>query len=214
MNKVMLNKPIYVGASILDLSKLHMFQIYYEILRQHYNDHINLLYTDTDSLMYHVRTDDAYGDIATVPAFVNLFDTSGYPQPNRYKIPTRNKKEPGKLKDEKDGDVILEFAGLRAKAYTIKAEGSVTKKAKGVGRQVVREHLTFEDFVDCLKTRSSVLRAEQRIQSVDHVLTTNKVRKIALDPDDDKRYVLECGIHTLPWGHRRLEINKNCAQCK
>ena len=205
-------KPIYVGATVLDLSKLYMFEFHYDVMKPFYNDKISLLYTDTDSFIYSIQTPNLYEDIKN-SSMHEYFDTSAYPQPNRFGIPSRNKKVLGKLKDECNGDIIVEFAGLRSKMYAMRTESSVTKKAKGVGKNTVENKLTFHDYIDCLYSQSTILSIEQRIQSVDHVITTNKVRKVALDPHDDKRCILSCGIHTLPWGHYRLENSKNCRQC-
>jgi hypothetical protein len=59
---VMLNKPIFMGASILDLSKLLMFRFDYDVIREKYGDKAKLLFTDTDSLCYHIEISDVYAD--------------------------------------------------------------------------------------------------------------------------------------------------------
>ena len=88
--------------------------------------------------------------------------------------------------------------------------GVVAKKAKGIGRVTVDKELEFEDYKNCLKTQNLIRTSESRIQSVDHLLTSNIVRKVALDPHDDKRCILSCGIHTLPWGHCDLKNGNQC----
>ena len=55
-----LNKPIYIGVSILELSKLHMYQYYYDVMKKKYDDKIKLIYTDTDSFIFHIETEDLY----------------------------------------------------------------------------------------------------------------------------------------------------------
>ena len=75
--EVKLNKPIYVGMSILDLSKHLMYDFYYNQLKKQYGDRVRLLYTDTDSVIIHVRTDDLYEDMKKN---MDLYDTSNFPE--------------------------------------------------------------------------------------------------------------------------------------
>ena len=118
--KVLLNKPIYVGMSVLDLSKHLMYDFYYNTLKARYGDKIRLLYTDTDSLIVHVQTDDLYKDMAQ-----NLddYDTSNY-SPGHPLFSTANKKIIGKFKDELGGKVMTEFIGIRPKMYSYVGEES------------------------------------------------------------------------------------------
>ncbi|MEB2589920.1 hypothetical protein SOP87_30295, partial [Bacillus cereus] len=125
-------------------------------------------------------------------------------------IQPHNKKVPGKLKDETLGDVIVKFAGLSAKVYSFKTCSAVVKKAKGIGKVAVEKELVFEDYKNCIKSQNLIKTSESRIQSVDHLLTTNIVRKVALAPHYDKRCILSCCIHTLPWGHCDLKNGKQC----
>ena len=111
--KTVFNKPIYLGACILETSKLHMYQFWYDHLKQKYNDKIQLIYTDTDSFVIEVETEDIYKDM-----FENkyLYDFSEYPTdyPN-YNID--NKKVLGKFKDELNGKIMTEFCALKPKIY-------------------------------------------------------------------------------------------------
>ena len=74
--KVLLNKPIYVGMSVLDLSKHLMYDFYYNTLKARYGENVRLLYTDTDSLIVHVQTEDIYADMKKN---LDEYDTSNYP---------------------------------------------------------------------------------------------------------------------------------------
>ena len=95
-NKLYLNRPIYVGMIILDLSKLLMYNFYYNHMKQQYLERCQLLYTDTDSLLMQIETDDIYQDMLQ---HIDDYDTSDYPK-DHYLHSTNNLKVPGKMKDE------------------------------------------------------------------------------------------------------------------
>ena len=152
MNKTFLtfNKPIYLGMCILELSKTLMFDFHYNYIKKKYGDKAKLLFTDTDSLMYEIRTEDFYEDIKG--DVKDRFDTSNYPSNHPSGIPTGcNKKVLGMFKDEAGGKIIDEFVGLRAKLYSYKMfEGEESKKCKGVKRLVVKNSITHDDYKNCL----------------------------------------------------------------
>ena len=109
------------------------------------------------------------------------------------------------FKDEAAGKVIDEFVGLRAKLYSNKMlEGEESKKCKGVIKSVVKKSITLEDYKNCLFTGEEQLRNMNVIRSYKHEVYTEEVNKIALCPDDDKRHILEDGVHTLALGHYRI----------
>ena len=142
------NKPVYLGMCILDLSKTLMYDFHYNYIKQKYEDKVKLLFTDTDSLMYEIRTEDFYKDISA--DVEDRFDTSDYPKDNPSGLPSGfNKKVIGMFKDE----VIDEFVGLRVKLYLFKMfEGEETKKCKGIKKSVVKNTITHEDYKECLFT--------------------------------------------------------------
>lgn len=147
---VKLNKPIYLGQAILDISKTLMYDFHYNYIKPMYGEKAKLLFTDTDSLCYHIETEDFYKDIVNdVPRW---FDTSGYPENHPSSIPTgMNKKEIGKMKDECNGKQMTEFVGLRPKLYAFRVDNNEgEKKCKGVKKAVVKDFLTFENYKDCL----------------------------------------------------------------
>ena len=129
---LVMNKPVYLGACILDLSKTIMYDFHYNYIKPMYKDKAKLLFTDTDSLMYEIETEDFYKDISG--DVKNRFDTSDYPDNHPSGIPTGiNKKVLGMFKDEAMGKSIKEFVGLRAKLYSYKMfEGEESKKCKGI----------------------------------------------------------------------------------
>ena len=108
--KVKMNKPIYLGLSILEISKISMYEFWYDYMKPKYNNDVKLCYMDTDSFVMHIKTNDFYKDIAS--DVENRFDTSNY-EVNR-PLPTgKNKKIIGLMKEELGGKIITEFITLR-----------------------------------------------------------------------------------------------------
>ena len=204
---LIMNKPVYLGMCILDLSKIIMFDFHYNYIKPKYGDKAKLLFTDTDSFMYEIQTEDFYKDISGDVR--DRFDTSDYPENHPSGIPTGiNKKVLGMMKDEAAGKNIIEFVGLRSKLYSfIMEEGKENKKCKGVKRQVVESYITHEDYKTCLLTGKEKLARQNIIRSYEHTVFTEEVNKIALSAEDDKRYILKDGIHTLAWGHYKIPDN-------
>ena len=133
------NKPIFVDQAILDISKTLMFDFHYNYIRKKYGDKAELLFTDTDSLMYLIQTEDFYQDINK--DIKKKFDTSDYPENHPSGIKTGvNKNVIGKSKDEAAGKQITHFVGLRPKLYFFKDDDEVeTRKAKGVKKNVIKK---------------------------------------------------------------------------
>lgn len=159
------------------------------------------IFADTDSLFYEVRDTDVYRWIKDNPDF---FDTSNYREDNDYDIPRINGAVPLKLKDELGGVPALEFVGLRAKQYAFRRDdGKQVKKSKGVQKNVVARNISFDDYKQCLLTRTASKRTQQTINSRLHRLYTVKRSKTALNSEDDKRVEIE-DFNTLPYGHYSL----------
>ena len=204
-----MNKPVYLGMSILDLSKTLMFDFHYNYIIPKYENKAKLLFTDTDSLLYEIQTEDFYKDISG--DVKDRFDTSEYPEGHPSGIPTGiNKKVLGMFKDEAKGKNIKEFVGLRSKLYSYKMdEGKENKKCKGIKKAVVKKSISHEDYKTCLETGKEQLRRQNIIRSYEHVLYTEEVNKIALSAADDKRYLLKDSYDTLAWGHYKIKEMEN-----
>ena len=131
-----------------------MYEFHYNYIKPKYGEKAKLLFTDTDSLMYEIETDDFYKDIS--PYVRDKFDTSNYPKDHPSGIETGvNKKVIGMFKDEAGGLIISEFVGLRANLYSFKilktaAEIFEEKKCKGTKKAVVKKHIRFDDYKRCL----------------------------------------------------------------
>lgn len=198
---IQLNKPIYCGFTILDISKLLMFRFHYDYMRPMYGDSVKVLMTDTDSLMYHVTTErDVYMDMYI---HKHLFDTSDYDE-EHYLWDLTNKKEVGKMKDELSGKPADSFVGLRSKMYCLKCDGDEKKRLKGVKRRVVQDEITYEDYYEVLDEREVKYNEMRAIRSEKHRLYSISLNKKSLSCFDDKRFILNCGIDTLAYGHYRI----------
>ena len=204
-----MNKPVYLGMSILDLSKIIMFDFHYQYIKPKYGNKAKLLFTDTDSFLYEIQTEDFYKDISGDVR--DRFDTSDYPEDHPSGILTGiNKKVLGMFKDEAAGKVIKEFVGLRAKLYSYKMdEGKENKRCKGIKKAVVERTIRHEDYKKCLETGKEQLRRQNIIRSYEHTLYTEEVNKIALSATDDKRYLLNDSFDTLAWGHYKIKDLEN-----
>ena len=141
---IKLVKPMYLGLSILDISKITMYEFCYDYLKSKYEDKARLCYMDMDSFVVNIKTKDFYKDIAENDK--ERFDTSNYIYDRP--LPTGvNKKVIGLMKDELSGDIITEFVALRPKAYLYITNDFIEmKKAKGTKKCVVNKMLRFEDY--------------------------------------------------------------------
>ena len=74
---ILMNKPVYTGFTTLDVSKVLMYDFHYNVVLPKYGNNIRLLFTDTDSLCYHIKTEDLYQDMEDMQEY---FDTSNYPK--------------------------------------------------------------------------------------------------------------------------------------
>jgi hypothetical protein len=191
-------RPMQVGFAILELSKLYMTQFYYEVLKPFYGDRLRLAYTDTDSYILEIETQDIYEDMQGMKEH---FDTSNYP-PDHPIYSGNNKAVLGKFKDEMGGKIITSFVGLKPKMYALKVQGESDQvRAKGVKRAYVKKHFKHEIYLNCLKEKSRLRSKFNCIRSNKHQLRTITINKIGLCGFDNKRFILDDGITTVPHGH-------------
>ena len=210
-NKVItlkLNKPLYVGFTVLDLSKLLMYDFHYNKMLKWYND-INLCFTDTDSLLYEIKTDNIYNDMQE---HADEYDFSEYAfdHPN---YDPKNKKVIGKMKDELCGMCMDEFTGLRPKCYSILSIGKVKDNVKVNNDEVQfqkakgskKDHLNHDDYNMVLEKLESIVVKQNVIRSKKHTVKTYHTKKVALTAFDTKRYILDDNINTLAYGHYKTQ---------
>lgn len=196
-DKIKLDRPIYIGFSVLEYAKMHLYQFHYNFIKNKYGNLAQLCYTDTDSLLYLIHTDDYYRDMRND---LNVYDTSNFDVKNPYNLPLVNAKVPGLFKDELGGDVISEFVGLRAKLYCLKSVKVQIKKAKGISKTITKI-LDISDYHNTLMNNKNLKCKMNMIKSVKHALYTQEVNKLVLNRNDDKRQIIQNKVTTLPWGH-------------
>ena len=212
-----IDKPMYVGFAVLELSKLCMYRFHYDwTLKTYALGKANLLFTDTDSLVYEIETDDIYEDIRNDPAAAAYFDMSNYPQTSRFYSCT-NKGIVGKMKDESEGKIITQVAAVRPKMYSYLTLGSAdengnrtlkeAKRAKGIQKAAVKDITHAAYVAQILQPKENYVRV-RRIEQRRHQLRTIEQDKRGICAYDDKRYLLPNGIDTLAHGHYKIQSDR------
>jgi hypothetical protein len=211
-NKLVFNKAYPIGFSILDLSKMFMFSEYYERIQPKLKS-CEVLFSDTDSLSIAVfgkkKTD-------SLKKLKNIIDFSNYP-PNHKRYNKNHANALGFWKDELKGETLREYVGLRSKCYALKIKSKKTtylkSTCKGV-RKGYKKCIPFSVYKRCIKTIHRHMVTQYNIQSSAHVVSTMKLKKVAFTSFDDKRYLLQCGIHSVPYGSYFIPHCKNiCLLC-
>ena len=183
-----------------------MYKFWYDYIKPKYEDRAKLCYTDTDSFIINIITEDFFSDISD--DVEGWFDTSDYDENDRRPLPIgKNKKVIGLFKDELGGRIMKEFCALRAKTYSyLMDDNSEVKKSKGTKKCVIKRELMFENYKDCLFNGEVILKSQQRFKSDHHKVYTEEVNKIALSSDDDKRLQTFDRITTYPQGTNAFKV--------
>ena len=198
--KAKMNKPIYLGLSILEISKILMYEFWYDYMKPKYGDNVKLCYMDTDSFIMNIKTKDFYKYIAN--DVEKRFDTSNY-EVDRSLSTGKNKKVIGLMKDELGGRLITEFVALRPKTYSYLTDNcKEDKKAKGTKKCVIKRMIKFDDYINCLLNGEVILKSQQRFISKGHDVYAENIKKIALSSNDDKRIVSSEKITSYPYGYK------------
>lgn len=208
-DRVVFNRPIACGVSVLEISKAYMARMVHDVLLGDVGKGVGMgearvLYSDTDSVYVQYSGTDGYDLVKRRP---ELFDTSDFADGNRFGIIPRNRKVAGMLAVEKAESVVLAFAYLRPKAYavlmeSIGGETSTVKRCKGVTRAVVKG-FTFMDYQRVIENKSVVMAQMFRILSKKHEVYTLEYNKISLKSCCNKRIFMENG-DSLPYGHASI----------
>ena len=143
--EVKMNKSIYLGMSILDISKTFMYEFWYDYIRLKYKDKAKLCYMDTDSFVIYIKTEDFYKNITN--NVERWFDTSNYDENDKRLFPIgKNKKVIALFKHELRGKIMTEFVALRAQAWAYLIEdGSEHKIAGGTKKCVIKRRIMFKN---------------------------------------------------------------------
>ena len=207
--KVTMDKPVYLGQAILNLNKLVMYEFHYDYMIPEYGKNLKHCYMDTYSLVYHIKMEDFYTDIAG--DVKERSNTSGYDEADDRPLPLGlNKKVIGLMKDELGGKIMTEFVALRAKLYACrKLDNKEDKKCKGIKRCIVKKTISFDDYKNCLLDvkSKSIHRSQLMFRNNKHEIHIVEVNKVAPNRDDDKWIVKKDGISTLACGHNSLGWN-------
>eukprot|EP01059_Diplonema_ambulator_P031566 TRINITY_DN5842_c0_g1_i4.p1 TRINITY_DN5842_c0_g1~~TRINITY_DN5842_c0_g1_i4.p1 ORF type:complete len:1309 (+),score=273.92 TRINITY_DN5842_c0_g1_i4:385-4311(+) len=193
-----LNKPIYAGASILDLSKYRMSWWFYEVLVPELGrENVELLYTDTDSYVIRIKTTDLTADYAKL---IHTFDTSNFPKDHQL-YSSQLKKVPGYMKSETAEHYITHFVANRAKTYHYETSDSHSdSKAKGCPSAITKS-FTVDDYQAVISSKQGKTVEFHSIKSKAHNISTVHMHRQVLHGFDDKRWICSDGITTLPYGY-------------
>ena len=188
-----LNKPVYVGFTVLELSKWLMYDFHFNFIKKHFD--AELLFTDTDHLTYEVKSEDFYEEVFK---HKHLFDFSNYPEDSKFFDKT-NKKVICKMKDAFEGKIVDEFVGLKSKMHSMKSiDRKESNTAKGVNIEI-----EFNEFKDTLFNKKEIRHKMGRIQVKKHKMEKGEINRKSLSVDV-KRFVLNDGIHTLEYFHKGI----------
>jgi len=197
-----IDKPFYVGFSVLELSKLHMYDFHYRYIKRKFGGAAQLLFTDTDSLMYLITGRNPYEQFYQDRQ--DHFDFASFPRTHKLFDPANNKVI-GKFKDEANGEQIIEFVGLRPKMYsflTTSEHQPEKHTAKGI-QYAIAKKFKHDDYLKQLNNPTENKQINRRIGSKLHKIYSFATLKRGLCSFDDKRLLLEDGISTLAYGHYR-----------
>ena len=211
MNKteIYYNKPIAIGFAVLELSKVKIADFHYNVIKKKYGDKAQLLFTDTDSLTYHIETENIDNDMKN-ESLNKHFDFSNYDK----KHPLYNEKNKniiGFFKDENGSNTVDEFCGHRSKLYIMTVHKIDEKTgAKNIGQKNTckgvknANKLKIDDYKKCIFTTNpeemKKYSSYNIIRSVNHNLNSTTINKISLSAYDDKRFYLN-SIESLSHGH-------------
>ena len=216
--KLTLDKPIYAGMCILDISKTLMYDFHYNFIKATYGEKASLLMSDTDSLFYEIKTEDIYKDFDKKR---DLFDNSDYSETSKFFFKD-NKKVIGKFKDEAAGSIFTEPVFLKPKMYSYMVENKRkkiykkmyllvdenNKKAKGVQKYVVKKAINHQHYLDCLFKKQIMKHKMNTIRSDCHKISSYQINKTSLSCYDDKRYILNDKISSYAYGHYKTKCYK------
>ena len=164
----MLNKPIYVGFTVLELSKWLMYDFHYNFIKKHLD--AELLFTDTDSPTYEIKSEDVYVEFFKRK---HMYDFSNFSKDSKF-YGSQNEMVVGKMKVVNKGISINKFVGLKSKMHSILSDdGKESNTAKGVNIAI-----EFNELKDTLFNKKILRHKMKRIQGKKHKIGTSEINKI------------------------------------
>ena len=200
---VTLNKPRAVGLTVLELSKLLMYDFHYNYFLKKF-ENVKVLLSDTDSFCYYIKTKKDF--YKTIKEDLDWFDFSNYNKEHE-NYNTDNHLVPGKMKDEMGGKIIDEFVGLRSKMYSLTVQNQQDKKAaKGFLRSIQKD-IRHEDYLRCIDETTDLSFTGHKIHQEHHQIFLSEVTKKGLCAYNDKKYIDKKGFRNFncfSFGHYKL----------
>ena len=193
-----MDKAIYVGFAILELSKLQMYETYYDTLQPYFGqENLMMHYIDTDGMFLSMKTKNIIKDLKNLEG---IFDFSNLNK-NHELYSNKNEKIIGKFKIETPRNIwIDEFVCLRSKAYSFKCKDNTENKnkIKGISKSQSK-HIKFEEYKKCLDGEEYQKECNNYIlRSINHEMHLQEIKKSTLSIFDDKRcYINE--TTSIPW---------------
>lgn len=213
---VKLKKALPVGFVILEAAKAWMYDQYYNVIKPKLGE-CEVLMSDTDSFLIAAYSSEKTNHLVKLKEHM---DFSNYDKDHPM-YDNKNENALGYFKDELKGGEMKEFCGLRSKSYTYRLKKSMrakdvhfVQKCKGVTK-AGRKQLHFKDYKLCIQSMTNFNITQYHIRSKNHRVQTNQVRKICFSSFDDKRYLFSCGLHSVPYGSKRIKQDLDtCPLCK
>jgi len=222
-------RPYYIGFSILEISKFIMYDFFYGILQPYFGESgVSCLYSDTDSLAILVKSTNILHDLQQLSSNMDFSNL----HPSHPLMCVKNKAQLFKFKEEFGLRPISRLCALKSKVYSFEIacdhnEGinekgvcfkcenktatniSHLNKLKGIQKRTARE-IHFEKYLLCLERNIALRNIVYQITSKKQKISTNAVHKISLSSFDDKRYVLNCGVHSIPYSSSNQPFCSDC----
>ena len=195
-HEILMDKPIYLGFAILELSKLHMYETYYDTLQPYFGQkNIQLHYMDCDSFILSIKSENIIKDLKNLE---NIFDFSNIDENHEF-YSERNKKVLGKFKIETPKNIFIdEFIALRRKMYAFKSGDDSKNRLKGISK-AQSKNIKFEEYKICLDRKELENECINYIlRSINHDMYMQGIKKTTLSIFDDKRNYLD-NVESIPW---------------
>ena len=179
--RLVLNKPVYTGMTILENSKILMYEFFYDFLKAKYGPRCDLIYTDTDSLLLHIQTDDVYEALRR----------------HKQKGSGQDERRVRRRADRRSG-------GAEAKDVFDQEGGGQHKEGEGGEKNVIEREITHEHYKEALFGRKEYVHKMNILKSEGHEMYGMCMNKTSISPFDTKRWIAGDGVHTLAYGHRAI----------